>query len=101
MALIALAGGLLCGCAAGPEWGWKRTDGRSARNDPELMREFEHDKTSCVGEIQQAGLVGAAGGRGSGGGTMRGLRDQEAKDVVREASYLRALRSARERCLAA
>jgi hypothetical protein len=54
----------LTGCAASPEWGWRRADGRSAQNDPVLMKHFESDRGACVADSQQPGLTDAAGERG-------------------------------------
>jgi type IV pilus biogenesis protein CpaD/CtpE len=75
---------LLAGCAATPEWGWKRTDGQSARNNPVLLRQFEADKTACMGKTQEAGLVGAAGDRGLSSGTMRSMQDHAAMDLIQD-----------------
>jgi hypothetical protein len=80
---IALLVSAVAGCAA-PEWGWRRTDGQSARNDPALMKQFESDRAACMGETQQAGLVGAAGGHGLPSGTLRSMRGQAAVDVVQD-----------------
>jgi hypothetical protein len=83
VATLAVACAILTGCGGGADWGWKRTDGQSARNDPVLRKQFEADKTSCVGETQQAGLTGATGGQGASAGTLRSMRDHEALEIVR------------------
>jgi hypothetical protein len=86
MRLLALTV-LICvlgGCAADPEWAWRRADGQSARNDPALLKQFQDDRSACLGETRQAGLVGAAGERGLPSGTIRSMRGQLAEEVVRE-----------------
>jgi hypothetical protein len=75
---------VLAGCDATPDWGWKRTDGQSARNDPVLMRQFQSDRSACLGAPQRSGLVGATAEQGSASGTMRSMRDQQAMDVIQD-----------------
>ena len=75
---------LLGGCDATPDWGWKRTDGQSAREDPALMRQFQTDRSACLGAPHQAGIVGATAEQGSPSGTMRSMRDNQAMDVIQE-----------------
>ena len=70
----------LAGCND-PGWGWKRTDGQSARNDPALHARFEADKSTCVAEMQKAGLSGSAGDRG---GALQASRRIDALDSIRD-----------------
>jgi hypothetical protein len=84
LSYLALTGALLVGCASEPEWGWKRSDGQSARNDPVLHAQFESDKSACVGEMQKTGLSGATS---NGVGITAGLqpmRRNAAMDLIRE-----------------
>ena len=84
LACSILGGLALGGCDATPDWGWKRIDGQSAREDPALMKQFQADRSACLGAPQQAGLVGAAGERGLPSGTLRSMRDHEAVDVIQD-----------------
>jgi hypothetical protein len=84
LACSIMAAFVLGGCDTAPAWGWKRIDGQSAREDPALMKQFQADRTACLGARQQAGIVGAAGERGLPSGTMRSMRDHEAMDVIQD-----------------
>jgi hypothetical protein len=78
---------LICaaaGCGADPEWAWRRVDGRSAKDDPVLSKQFEDDRSACLGETRQAGLVDTAGERGLPSGTIRPMRGPLAQEVVQE-----------------
>ena len=84
LACSIMAALVLGGCDAAPDWGWKRTDGQSARNDPVLLRQFQTDRSACLGAPHQAGIVGATVEQGTASGTMRSMRDHEAMDVIRD-----------------
>jgi hypothetical protein len=81
---------ILGGCAAEPEWGWRRADGQSARNDPALHAQFESDKSACLSEMQKSGLSGTTGMSGTSGsaygvsGGIPPLRRQAAMDAIRD-----------------
>lgn len=84
---LALGCVILGGCAAEPQWGWRRADGQSARNDPALHAQFESDKAACVGELQRSGLSGASGlssSSGSSYGVSAGIQPMRREAAMEE-----------------
>ena len=85
LACVALGG---CG---DPGWGWKRTDGQSTKDNPELHARFESDKRACIGQVQFNGLSGTPSETALPG--SRGTpRQGEAMDVVRDCMARRGYR---------
>ncbi len=71
---------LVAGCAD-QGWGWMRTDGQSAKSDPSLHAQFEADKSGCIGQMQKAGLSGAASDRS---GALQTTRRTRSMNVIRD-----------------
>jgi hypothetical protein len=79
----ALGCAMLIGCDSAPGV-WMRTDGQSTKGDPVLTKQFETDRTACIGQRQQAGLSGATAQAGGAGGTLQSMRSSDATDIVRQ-----------------